>query len=76
MKLSHDEKMVLRQASNILRKHLGNTPCNTCDIDHNLCDDKTWLSLWESCPLEGYAILIEDYIKVMDASDLIERRFL
>lgn len=64
MKLTDDEKMVLRNASNILRNHIGTDGCRSCDCDHYLCD-YTWIGV-DGCQLEGYMIYIEDYIRMME----------
>lgn len=73
MKLSHDEKMILRQAANILRNHIGNNECMSCDCSHTLCDD-TWIGV-DGCEIAGYMYYIEDYIRIMDKCDHIERCF-
>ena len=64
MKLTHDEKMILRNAANILRKHIGNYGCGSCDCSHSLCDD-TWIGV-DGCVFEGYILYIEDYIRIME----------
>lgn len=71
MKLTHDEKMILRNAANILRKHIGKDGCLSCDCSHSLCDD-TWIGV-DGCEIEGYMIYIEDYIRIMDACDHVSR---
>ena len=67
MKLSHDEKMILRQAANILWKHINNRTCITCDCNHSLCRD-TWIGV-DGCEIAGYMFYIEDYIRIMDKCD-------
>lgn len=58
--LSHDEIMTLRNAANIIRKHVTDR-CDTCDI-HGPCKN-TWIGLSEGCAMDCYCVFLESFIK-------------
>lgn len=69
--LNHDEIMILRNAANILRRHIGTDTCITCDVSHSLCND-TWIPI-EGCAMDSFVIYIEDYIRIHSKCDHIFR---
>lgn len=73
MKLTHDEKMILRSAANILRKHIGRDGCFTCDNAHSICEYSEYAL--DGCPIEGFMLFVDDYIHDMDTCDAISRCF-